>query len=166
METGEPTAPPTMERLPDDFLVPEEPRPEARRRGQQPGIAGHGRRRCPQWPANHPYFEASDEAQRCPWCGTYARKCGIDTSTQSEFVVEIRPQVAHRQRYRWAGECGGQDGVESDRNALAEGADLTSPAAGPSEASEAKCFGQLVLASVWPTSLATDFSQSPCPSAS
>jgi len=142
-ETEEPTAPPAMERIPDDFLLPEEPRPESHRRGQQPEIAGHGRRRYPQLPANHQYFEASDEAQRCPRCGTYARKCGIDTSTQWEFVVEIRPQVAQRQRYRWAGEYGGQDGVESDRNALAEGADLTPPAADssealdPSEASEA-----------------------------
>ncbi|MCL5064902.1 MAG: transposase [Firmicutes bacterium] len=123
-----------MERLPDDCLLPEEPRPEGRRRG----TAGHGRRRYPQLPANHPYFEASDEAQRCPRCGTYARKCGIDTSTQWEFVVEIRPQVAHRQRYRRVCECGGQDVVESDRNALAERADLTPPAADPSEASEAK----------------------------
>ena len=155
-----------MERLPDDFLLPEEPRPESRRRGQQPGTAGHGRRRYPQCPTNPPYFEASDAAQRCPRCGTYARKCGIDPSTPWEFVVEIRPQVAPRLRYRWAGECGGQEGVASDRNALAEGADLTSSAADPSEASDAKCSGQLVLASVWPTTLATDFSQSPCPSAS
>ncbi len=135
-ETEEPTALPAMERIPDDFLLPEEPRPESRRRGQQPGTAGHGRRRYPQLPANHQYFEASDAAQRCPRCGTYARKCGIDTSTQWEFVVEIRPQVAHRQRYRWASECGGQDAVENDRNALAEGADLTPSAADPSEASD------------------------------
>ncbi len=81
-ETGEPTAAPAVERLPDDFLLPEEPRPEPRRRGQQPGTAVHGRRRYPLWPASHRYFEASDEAQRFPRCGTYARKCGIDTSTQ------------------------------------------------------------------------------------
>ena len=126
-----------MERIPADFLLPEEPRPESRRRGQQPGTVGHGRRRCPQWPANPPYFEASDAAQRCPRCGTYARKCGIDPSTPWEFVVEIRPQVAHRQRYRWVGECGGQDAVASHRNALAKGADLTPSASDPREASEA-----------------------------
>ena len=135
-ETSQPPAPPAVERLPDDFLLPEEPQPEPRRRGQQPGTAGHGRRRYPQLPANHQYFEASDEAQRCPRCGTYARKCGIDTSTQLEFVVEIRQQVAHRQRYRWVCECGGQDVVESDRNALVEGADFTPPAADPNEASD------------------------------
>ncbi len=132
-----------MERIPADFLLPEEPRPESRRRGQQPGTVGHGRRRCPQWPANHQYFEASDAAQRCPRCGTYARKCGIDPSTPWEFVVEIRPQVAHRQRYRWVGECGGQDAVASDRNALAKGADLTPPVADPREASEANTAAEI-----------------------
>ncbi len=71
-----------------------------RSRGQQPGQPGHGRRRHPDLPTDHVFLTLSEAEQRCPRCGLYAQKDGMETSEQLDFVVEIRRKVYHRQRYR------------------------------------------------------------------
>ncbi len=76
-----------------------------RRRGQQPGTPGHGRRRYRNLPARHRYLGLSDEELQCPICGVFAQDCGEEISEQIDFVVRLELLITHRKRYRYPCHC-------------------------------------------------------------
>lgn len=79
-----------------------------RPRGQQPGGAGHGRRKHVELPVIHEELELPPGAQCCPCCGlAYAAFAGTEDSEEIEIEIKAHRRVYRRKRYLRRCECPG-----------------------------------------------------------
>jgi transposase len=77
-----------------------------RKRGQQPGRPGHGRRACPSLPVIDEIRDLSSAEQRCPRCGAAFRPFpGPEASTI--IAVQVQAHVRRSQRQRSHKGCRG-----------------------------------------------------------
>ena len=79
----------------------------ARRRGQQPGAAGHGRRQHSHLPAQVEAHEVAPDQRRCAVCGAEYHAHGSEDSAQLEIEVRAYRRVIKRRRYRRSCQCEG-----------------------------------------------------------
>ena len=78
-----------------------------RRRGQQPGAQGHGRRGHAHLPVQVEAHDVDPERRRCPACGDEYRAHGSEDSEQLEIEVRAYRRVIKRRRYRRSCRCEG-----------------------------------------------------------
>lgn len=79
---------------------------ERRRRGQQRGAIGHGRREHSQLPVELEVVELESSQRCCPKCGAeYGAAAGSERSQTLEIEVRAYRRVIKRQRYRRSCEC-------------------------------------------------------------
>ncbi len=81
----------------------EEPR---RRRGQQPGAAGHGRRDYSELPTEEEVHDLGAEDRCCPTCEAPYEPFGEETSSQVDWQVRLVRIVHRRPKYRRTCSCG------------------------------------------------------------
>jgi len=80
-----------------------------RRRGQQPGAAGHGRRRHEQLPAQLEEYDLGEGEKHCEVCGLpFASFAGTEDSEVVEVEVRAYRRLIRRRRYRRCCQCRGQ----------------------------------------------------------
>lgn len=80
--------------------------PSSRKRGQQRGTPGHGRRRHPQLPVTEEFHELPEEEQCCPQCGLpYAPFPGTEDSEMVEVTVKAHVRRIRRRRYQPTCSC-------------------------------------------------------------
>jgi transposase len=94
-------------------LPPRGPLPATRRRrGQQRGVPGHGRRDYSALPTTEEVSDLPADQCRCQRCGQpFAPFPGSDDSTVLEVEVRAHRRLIHRQRYRPTCLCGIHAGV-------------------------------------------------------
>ena len=80
----------------NDLFDPEEVTAAAKKRGAQPGQAGHGRRDYSHLPAEEEFVPLPEESLACPHCGKLAK---LMSATEDSDVLEIEVR-AHRRRIR------------------------------------------------------------------
>ena len=80
---------------------------QPRRRGQQPGSKGHGRRDHSQLPAQVEVHELEPSETCCPECGGQYRAAGSEDSETLEIDVRAYRRVIKRKRYRRSCQCAG-----------------------------------------------------------
>jgi transposase len=82
--------------------------PTRRRRGQQRGTPGHGRRRHDHLPASSETAELPPEQRCCSTCGLPFAPCGsaAQVTTLLEVTVRAHRRVIRRRRYRPVCACG------------------------------------------------------------
>jgi transposase len=80
----------------NDLLDPEEVAAAGKRRGAQPGHAGHERRDYSHLPVEEEFVPLAEEARACPICGKLAT---MMSSTEDSELLEIDVR-AHRRRLR------------------------------------------------------------------
>lgn len=80
----------------NDLFDPEEVTPGAKKRGAQPGHAGHGRRDYSHLPVEEEFVPLPEEALACPHCG---KPAAMMSATEDSEVLEIDVR-AHRRRIR------------------------------------------------------------------
>ena len=78
-----------------------------RRRGQQPGAPGHGRRQHAHLPAQDEAHDVEAEQRRCPACGAEYHAHGSEDCEQLEIEVRAYRRVIKRRRYRRSCQCEG-----------------------------------------------------------
>ena len=76
-----------------------------RRRGQQPGAPGHGRRQHAHLPVQVEAHDVDPDRRRCPACGDEYRAHGSEDSEQLEIEVRAYRRVIKRRRYRRSCQC-------------------------------------------------------------
>ena len=76
-----------------------------RRRGQQPGAPGHGRRQHAHLPVQVEAHDVDLERRRCPACGAEYRAHGSEDCEQLEIEVRAYRRVIKRRRYRRSCQC-------------------------------------------------------------
>ena len=76
-----------------------------RRRGQQPGAPGHGRRQHAHLPVQVEAHDVDPERRRCPACGAEYRAHGSEDCEQLEIEVRAYRRVIKRRRYRRSCQC-------------------------------------------------------------
>ena len=76
-----------------------------RRRGQQPGAPGHGRRQHAHLPVQVEAHDVDLERRRCPACGDEYRSHGSEDCEQLEIEVRAYRRVIKRRRYRRSCQC-------------------------------------------------------------
>ena len=81
---------------------------ERRRRGQQPGSAGHGRRDYGDLETEEVVHELDEDERVCPVCGASYEPFGEEPSTQIDWQVRIVRIVHRRRRYRRRCRCAGK----------------------------------------------------------
>lgn len=82
-----------------------------RRRGQQPGSRGHGRRDYSHLPGDERVHEPDPETLVCPSCGAAYVAFGQESSEQIDWQVVVRRVVHHRPTYRRGCDCTQATGV-------------------------------------------------------
>jgi len=80
----------------NDLFDPEEAAVAAKRRGAQPGHAGHGRRDYSHLPVDEEFVALPEESLVCPICGKLATVMS-DTEDSELLEIDVR---AHRRRIR------------------------------------------------------------------
>jgi len=86
--------------------------PPRRRRGQQRGSKGHGRRDYSHLTAREEVSSLPEEQCRCQRCGQpFADFPGTDDTTVLEVEVKAHRRLIHRKRYRPTCTCGVHPGV-------------------------------------------------------
>lgn len=86
--------------------------PTGRRRGQQPGHTGHGRRDHSHLPAVVTLLDLPTDARCCPQCRQpYAEFPGTEDSETIEIHVRAHRRVIRRRRYRRTCSCPGVPGI-------------------------------------------------------
>ena len=86
--------------------------PSGRRRGQQPGHAGHGRRDHSHLPAVVTPVDLPADERCCPHCHLpYAEFPGTEDSETIEIDVRAHRRVIRRKRYRRTCSCPGVPGI-------------------------------------------------------
>src|SRR3990172_11918941 len=80
----------------NDLFDPEEVTTAAKKRGAQPGHAGHGRRDYSHLPVKEEFVPLPEEALACPHCGKLA---AMMSATEDWELLEIEVR-AHRRRIR------------------------------------------------------------------
>jgi len=79
-----------------------------RKRGQQPGSKGHGRRRHENLPSEEEIWALSDDEQVCPRCGLPLEPQGwTEDSEIVEVEVRAHRRIIRRRRYRRTCSCPG-----------------------------------------------------------
>jgi transposase len=90
----------------NELFDPEEVAAAGKRRGAQPGHAGHGRRDYSHLPVKEEFITLPEESLICPICGKLAM---IMSASEDSDVVEINVQAHRRQirrrRYRATCDC-------------------------------------------------------------
>jgi len=82
------------------------PAASPRKRGQQPGSPGHGRRACPTLPVVDEVRDLSPAEQRCPHCGeAFQPFPGPEESTIIEVQVQAHVRRIQRLRYHKGCRC-------------------------------------------------------------
>ena len=77
-----------------------------RKRGQQPGAKGHGRRRHPELEFRIIEHELNAEERRCPKCGLlYEASAGYEQSEEIHWEVRVVRRIHRRLRYRRGCQC-------------------------------------------------------------
>ena len=76
-----------------------------RRRGQQRGAPGHGRRQHGHLPVQVEAHDVEPERRRCPACGDEYGAHGSEDSEQLEIEVRAYRRVIKRRRYRRSCQC-------------------------------------------------------------
>ncbi|MDA8064449.1 MAG: transposase [Thermaerobacter sp.] len=88
--------------------------PVGRRRGQQPGSPGHGRRRQLNLPTEEVIHDLPEGQRRCPSCGLAYEPTSLeDTSEEIDFRVTVKRVVHRRPLYRPTCSCSDQPGLVS-----------------------------------------------------
>ena len=93
---------------------PDEPegKPEKRKRGQQPGAKGHGRKRRDDLPTETTVHELPEDERCCPNCGKpFEDFEGTEDSDLIEWEVIIRRRVHKRKRYKPTCDCPSVPGI-------------------------------------------------------
>jgi transposase len=89
-----------------DLVDPEEVTATAKKRGAQPGHAGHGRRDYSHLPVEEEFVALPEESLLCPICG---KRATIMSDTEDAEVLEIDVRAhrrrMRRRRYRAACDC-------------------------------------------------------------
>jgi transposase len=80
----------------NDLFDPEEVTATVKKRGAQPGRAGHGRRDYSHLPVEEEFHSLPEESLACPFCGNLAAMMS-DTEDSDLLEVNVRP---HRRRIR------------------------------------------------------------------
>ena len=90
----------------NDLFDPEEVPVAAKKRGAQPGHAGHGRRDYSHLPAQEEFVPLAEESLACPHCGKLAAMMS-DTEDSEILEIEVRPhrRRIRRRRYRTTCDC-------------------------------------------------------------
>ena len=86
--------------------------PTPRKRGQQPGSNGHGRRNHEHLPARDEICELPEDQRCCPQCQQpFEEIPGTADGTILEIEVKAHRRVYHRTRYRCCCECPDQPAI-------------------------------------------------------
>jgi transposase len=90
----------------NDLFDPEEVTAAAKRRGAQPGQAGHGRRDYSHLPIQEEFVSLSEESLICPHCGKPAVMMSA-TEDAELLEIDVRPhrRRIRRRRYRATCDC-------------------------------------------------------------
>jgi transposase len=90
----------------NDLFDPEEVTAAAKKRGAQPGDAGHGRRDYSHLPVQEEFVSLPTESLACPICGKpAARMSATEDSELLEIDVRAHRRRIRRQRYRATCDC-------------------------------------------------------------
>lgn len=96
-----------------DTDTPPPPTPK-RRRGQQPGHPGHGRRDYAHLPTTPEVLDLPPDQRQCRRCGQpFAPFPGTEDTTILEVEVKAHRRLIRRPRYRPACTCGAHPGIVS-----------------------------------------------------
>ena len=88
------------------------PAADRRRRGQQPGATGHGRKRHLNLACVEQVHELPEVERRCPQCGKPLRDFpGTEDSEEIEWEVILRRRVHKRKRYQPTCDCQALPGI-------------------------------------------------------
>jgi transposase len=83
-----------------------------RKRGQQPGAEGHGRRDHSYLPVRVEEYDLKESQKRCPRCGRYYREFpGTEEAQILEIEVRAHRRLIRRKRYTRSCTCQGQPGL-------------------------------------------------------
>jgi transposase len=83
-----------------------------RSRGQQPGTAGHGRKRRETLPVEEVRHPLPESACRCPECGApFSVFPGTEDSEEIHWEVKLVRRIHQRVRYRSTCQCGALPGI-------------------------------------------------------
>lgn len=90
----------------NDLFDPEDATAAAKKRGAQPGHAGHGRRDYSHLPVAEEFVTLSEESLVCPMCGKPAAMMS-DTEDSEVLEIDVRAhrRRLRRRRYRAACDC-------------------------------------------------------------
>jgi transposase len=92
--------------------IPHPPERPSRRRGQQPGQKGHGRRIREELPKEEVVHEMPKRDQRCPDCGKPFKEFpGTEDSEEIHVEVKVFRRVHKRKRCRPTCQCGAVPGI-------------------------------------------------------
>lgn len=78
---------------------------QKRKRGQQPGSKGHGRRDYSHLETEDVFHDVPEDQKLCPCCGIEYSPFGDETCEQIDWVVKILRIVHHRLKYRRNCDC-------------------------------------------------------------
>jgi transposase len=78
---------------------------DRRRRGQQPGSRGHGRRDYSHLETEEEVHDVPEDQRCCPECGTQYSPFGEETSEQIDWVVRVVRVIHRRPTYRKNCKC-------------------------------------------------------------
>ena len=84
-----------------------------RRRGQQRGAAGHGRRGHAHLPEQVEVHDVAEDRRSCPACGAEYRAHGSEDSEQLEIEVRAYRRKIKRRRYRRNCQCAAASAVRT-----------------------------------------------------
>jgi len=92
--------------------APDGPSTPGRKRGQQPGAKGHGRKRHPDLPTEEITHGLPADAQLCPQCGQpFDPFPGTQDSEEIDWDVRVRRRIHKRERYTPTCTCGAVPGI-------------------------------------------------------
>jgi len=109
--TSERSRPP-MRSTPEAGGAPDAASTPGRKRGQQPGAPGHGRRRHPDLPTEEIIHRLPVDGQRCPRCGRrFDPFPGTEDSEEIDWDVRVSRRIHRRERYTPMCRCGAVPGI-------------------------------------------------------
>jgi transposase len=92
--------------------MPDQPETPPRRRGQQPGAKGHGRRIREELPKEEIVHEVPVKDRRCPDCGKpFEEFPGTEDSEEIHVEVKVSRRVHKRKRYKPTCQCEAVPGI-------------------------------------------------------
>jgi transposase len=90
----------------NDLFDPEEVPAAAKKRGAQPGHAGHGRRDYSHLPVEEEFVPLPEESLACPHCGKPAAMMSVTEDSETlEIDVRAHRRRIRRRRYRATCDC-------------------------------------------------------------